>query len=423
MAGSRRTLACAAVLAALAAATGVWMDPVRAARTPDSTVALGVAGAANSGASLAAAGSSVVVTWAARTESATDIYAAFSGDGGATFGAPRRVNDVPGDARVSGEQGPRVALGRGVQVVWISRRNGMAAVRTAAARPGEQTFAPATTVHAENLGGARGWPSLAVDAGGRVHVAWLDGRGDAPADPAAAAASPAPMRKATRQDIFQAVWRPDGTHDEARLATDVCFCCKTAVATAPDGSVYVAWRHIYPPNLRDMAVARSTDGGRTFGAPVRVSEDGWAIDLCPDDGPSIVADARGVLHIAWPTMVGEEDKGIFYSYSTDGGRTFATRQRVDGGSAPAAHPQLALSGDRVVVLWDQGPAPRRAYLREISSGAKAAAWKPSLGRIVNLSGDGAAVYPVAVSTPSGLVAAWTSETPAGSEVRVRRLGR
>jgi hypothetical protein len=195
------------------------------------------------------------------------------------------------------------------------------------------------------------------------------------------------------------------------------------VATAPDGAVYVAWRHIYPPNLRDMAVARSTDGGRTFGAPVRVSEDGWAIDLCPDDGPSIAVDARGVLHIAWPTMVGEEDKGIFYSYSADGGRTFAPRQRVDGGSAPAAHPQVALSGDRVVVLWDQGPAPRRAYLREISSGAKAAAGKPSLGRIVNLSGDGAAVYPVAAATASGLVAAWTSETPSGSEVRVRRLGR
>jgi hypothetical protein len=61
----------------------------------------------------------------------------------------------------------------------------------------------------------------------------------------------------------------------------VCFCCKTAIASGPDGSVYVAWRHIYPPNVRDMAVARSTDGGRTFAPPVRVSTDGWALDGAP----------------------------------------------------------------------------------------------------------------------------------------------
>jgi hypothetical protein len=276
-------------------------------------------------------------------------------------------------------------------------------------------------VHADNLAGGRGWPSLAVDAGGRVHVAWLDGRGDAPFDSAAPGAAPA--RKANRQDIFQAVWRPDGTHDEARLATDVCFCCKTSVATGPDGSVYVAWRHIYPPNLRDMAVARSTDGGRTFEAPVRVSEDGWAIDLCPDDGPSIVVDARGVLHIAWPTMVDEENKGVFYSYSVDGGRTFAPRRRVDDGRASAAHPQVALARGRVVVVWDQGPAPRRAYLREVASDATASGWKPALGPTVDLSGDGAAVYPAAAAASTALVAAWTAETASGSEVRVRRLVR
>ena len=222
-----------------------------------------------------------------------------------------------------------------------------------------------------------------------------------------------------RQDIFQAVWRPDGTRDEARLASDVCFCCKTAVATGADGSVYVAWRHIFPPNLRDMAVARSSDGGRTFGAPVRVSEDGWALDACPDDGPAIAVDARGLLHMAWPTLVGEA-KGIFYSYSADGGRTFAPRLRLDDGSGPAAHPQITVAGDRVAVVWDQGSAPRRAYLREISSAAKS--WAPKLGTAVTLSGE-AAVYPVVAATPSALVAAWTAETPAGSEVRVRRLVR
>ena len=148
---------------------------------------------------------------------------------------------------------------------------------------------------------------------------------------------------------------------ETRVATDVCFCCKTAVAAGADGSVYVAWRHIYPPNVRDIAVARSTDGGRTFGAPVRVSEDGWAIDGCPDDGPSIAVDARGRLHVAWPTLVAGAPAR---ASSTPPPWTAAhvcapsARRRGAGG---AAHPQLAVAGDRVAVAWDQsgGSGPRR----------------------------------------------------------------
>jgi hypothetical protein len=406
--------AAALVLAAAAVGSGSDSDPVR----------LGLDGAVNNGVSVSAAGSEVVVAWAARSATATDVYAAWSCDGGATFGAPARVNDIPGEARVSGEQAPRVALGSGVEVLWVSRKGGASAVRSARARAGERTFAPATTVHADNLTGARGWASLAVEGDGVVHVAWLDGR-DAQAERASAPAGHS-GHTVMRQDLFQAVLRPDGTRLEARVATDVCFCCKTGVATAPGGAVYVAWRHIYPPNLRDIAVARSTDGGRTFAAPVRVSEDGWGIDGCPDDGPSIAVDAAGVVHVAWPTLVpgGPAGKGIFYSYSSDGGRTFASRVRLDDGPAAAAHPQLAIAGDRVVVVWDQlDPEGRRIHARTISSDPTVAAWTPVRGLPSVLSGERPAVYPAVAATPTSTVVAWTEETPKGSVVRVRRLGR
>jgi hypothetical protein len=401
--------AAALLLAAAAVASGSSPGTGRAAEGPDraDSVRLGRAGAVNSGAGVAADGSRVVVTWASKSTTSTDVYAAFSRDGGASFGTPTRVNDVEGDARMSGEQAPRVALGTGVEVVWVSRRAAAAVIRAAKTRAGEDTFGPATTVHAEGLSGLRGWASLAVDPDAAVHVAWLDGR------------------NGPRQDIFHAVRRPDGTHDEVRMAADVCFCCKTAIATGPGGNVYAAWRHIYPPNLRDIAVARSTDGGRTFAAPARVSEDGWAIDGCPDDGPSIAVDSRGVVHIAWPTMVpgGVAEKGIFYSYSTDGGRTFAPRVRVDDGGSAAAHPQLAVGAGRVVVVWEQGAGQRRVYARDIASDPKAAAWTPRIGQAEILSTDGRAVYPVVAATATSTVVAWTEDTGAGSDIRVRRLAR
>jgi hypothetical protein len=425
---TRRWATChAALLLSIAAAgSGVLAaferaDPATAGPVP---VRLGLADAANSGPSVAAAGWRVVVTWASRSASATDVYAALSDDGGASFAAPLRVNDVPGDARVSGEQAPRVVLADGVHVVWASRQDGAAVIRTASMRPGERAFAPAVAVHAKGLSGARGWASLAAGRGGEVHVAWLDGRGDVAADRSSppAAAAHAPM--GTRQDLFEAVWRADGTHAEARVATNVCFCCKTAVASGPDGSVYVAWRHIYPPNLRDIAVARSTDGGRTFSSPARVSEDGWAIDGCPDDGPAIGVDARGVLHVVWPTVdPAGGGKGIFYAYSLDGGRSFAPRVRLDEGPGGAAHPQLALLGGRVVAVWDEGSGgARRVSLREIASDAQAGAWSPRLMSTTILSADRSATYAAVAAAGSAAVVAWTEDAGTGSEIRVvRRL--
>jgi hypothetical protein len=390
-----------------------------------------VSGAANSGVSLAAHGSTVVATWAARSGAATDVYAAFSRDAGASFDAPVRVNSVAGDARVSGEQAPRVAVSSAARIVWVSSQGGTAVVRSAARPSGESAFAPTTTVHREGLTGARGWASLAMGRDGAAHVVWLDGRGDPPADGAAVKpAEPGPSghaghgggRHGSRQDLFQATVLADGTRGETRIATNVCFCCKTAVATAPDGSVYVAWRHIYEPNLRDIAVARSKDGGRTFEAPVRVSEDGWAIDGCPDDGPSIAVDGRGVLHVAWPTRVSEQGKGIFYSRSTDGGRTFAPRARVDETPGGAGHPQLALAGDRVVVVWDEkGESARRAQLREIAAGA-ASAWPPQLAPAMVLA-SGPVSYPAVAATEQATLAAWTEGEGAATSIRFRRIPR
>src|SRR5260221_14298741 len=65
--------------------------------------------------------------------------------------------------------------------------------------------------------------------------------------------------------------------------------------------------HVFPGGVRDIALARSADGGRTFQDPVRVSEDNWKIDACPDDGPAMTIDRRGVLHITWPTLVRDPD--------------------------------------------------------------------------------------------------------------------
>ena len=78
--------------------------------TTSGNTEIGVAGRANANASIASRGSFVGLAWTARTkDGVTDVYAATSRDAGRSFRAPVRVNQIAGDASVSGEQPPRIA--------------------------------------------------------------------------------------------------------------------------------------------------------------------------------------------------------------------------------------------------------------------------------------------------------------------------
>lgn len=409
---------CVAVLAVALSSAGCGSADVAVGVSEDGPSTLAVADRSNAHLSLTADGDRVAAAWAASNAAGTDIFAAFSRDGGVHFGAPVRVNDVPGDANAGGEQPPRIVIkDRRVNVVWVSKHDGAAAIRAAASNDGGATFARATTITPSGLTGARGWESAALSDDGALHAVWLDGRNAAPgaphqhhSPPAAGApqahSAPTPMR----QDIYHAVWRGDDAPVETQVAANVCFCCKTAIVSR-GREVYVAWRHLFDGGVRDIAVARSSDGGATFSAPVRVSADNWRIDACPDDGPAMAVDPGGVLHIVWPTMVhetGGDRIAIFAAESSDGGATFTPRRRIDTATASAAHPRIAIGSAGPAVVWDElAEGERRAWIR-IGDG------KPN-----PLSTTAAANYPAIAATARALVAGWIEQDGERSVVRTR----
>jgi hypothetical protein len=180
---------------------------------------------------------------------------------------------------------------------------------------------------------------------------------------------------------------------------------------------------VYPGNFRDMAFAASRDGGRSFSAPVRVSEDGWAINGCPDDGPAMAVDAEGAVHLVWPTVVGGENpEGALVYASTRDGRTFSPRLRVPTlGSPKPSHPQIAVDrGGRLVVAWDELVQGRRvAAAREVKVRPGRDA---ELGAIIRLASEGPSMYPVLAPTATGWLAVWrTGGETAVIGTRVLRL--
>jgi hypothetical protein len=390
---------------------------------------------ANAHVSAAADGRFVAIAWAASTPAGTtDIYAAVSADDGRSFGAPVQVNDVPGDARVNGEQPPRLSLvphaGRapGLVVVWTTK--GAAGTKLVQARSddGGRTFAPAMTVPGSDAPGNRGWESAAVDHRGGIDALWLDHRelaqGDAQmamAHHATQAARPDGVAMAQRSKLYFASL--DGSVAPHAITGGVCYCCKTAIAPGAGRALYAAWRQVYPGNIRDIAFTLSRDGGRTFAAPIRVSEDKWVLEGCPDDGPTMAVDRQQRIHIVWPTLVNEsgQDGGpnlaLFHAVSQDG-RSFSPRERLPTEGTPH-HPQAAIdAAGHLVVTWD-----------ELQNGARHVAMARATGgpdhptRFVRaiVSGADPGIYPVVASASDGLVVAWTSGGAPDSVIRLARV--
>ena len=291
------------------------------------SIELAVKGRANANPSIAAAGQFVAVGWgAAEKDGPTDVFVAVSRNAGRTFGGPVRVNDVTGDASLSGEQPPRLSLvsrnGRdpSVVVVWTSKAAGGTRLLHARSDDSGKSFGRASPVPSGDGAGNRGWESTATDRDGHVVAVWLDHR-----ELAGAGKKTAPMHHEGQQHTGHAepaadgsaraqlsklyFGRLDGSDTPRALTGGVCYCCKTAVAAGPDGALFAAWRHVYPGNIRDIAFTVSRDGGRTFAAPLRVSDDRWVLDGCPENGPAMAVDGRNRLHMVWPTLVNGSTPG------------------------------------------------------------------------------------------------------------------
>jgi hypothetical protein len=167
----------------------------------------------------------------------------------------------------------------------------------------------------------------------------------------------------------------------------------------------VLWRKVFPGDVRDMVLSRSTDGGRTFAAAALVHADRWKITACPHRGGSIAADARGRLYAVWYTEASGDRPDLLLAVAADGQRFGAPRRvHTATGSVPD-HARLAVdAAGRGVVVWEDSTAVRRRILlRSIGEGGR------SLGPVQVLSQAIKAWTPDVAAARDGFVVAWHEE--------------
>jgi hypothetical protein len=211
-----------------------------------------------------------------------------------------------------------------------------------------KTWTKPIVPHLDNTQTEHGFVSLIPLNDGRLGAIWLDGRNMKGMKDEHDEDKPSPVSMTLR---YAAIDASGKISDEAELDERVCECCQTSAALSRDGVVAV-YRDRSQNEVRDIYSVRQASGA--WVKPQVVHADGWEINGCPVNGPSIAAAGRN-LAVAWFTGAGGEPH-VKVAFSSDAGATFGAPIQVDDGETQGRVDVLLLPDGSALVCWLSGNA-------------------------------------------------------------------
>ncbi|MGD1838198.1 MAG: sialidase family protein, partial [Nitrososphaeraceae archaeon] len=265
----------------------------------------------------------VVITWneAPFEGSFAEIFAAMSMDKGSTFGTPINVsNTIPFSFN------PEIAMsGDNVVITWRELTSGGSEIFASMSMDGGTTFE--IPINVSNTVTPSSPPKIAM-SGDNVVIIWVE------------------VFPGNHQEIFAAMSSDGGSTfgppiNVSNTDTNSNF---QQIAMSGD-NVVITWTEVLPGSNSETFAAMSSDGGSTFGPPINVSNtDGFS-------GTPQVAMYYDNVVITWREILPGDKFETFAAMSSDGGSTFGTPINVSNTDTSSQRPQIAMSGDNVVIIW------------------------------------------------------------------------
>lgn len=288
------------------------------------------------------------------------------------------------------------ALGNGdLAAHWLEREGDKKyayGVRVARSTDGGRSWSAPVTPHTDGLLAEHGFVSLWPEGKDAVGMMWLDGRKSAMTDS---------VREMTiRTASITAAGTLEG---EAVVDARTCDCCQTGTAATRDGRVLV-YRDRSDKEIRDINIVRRAAGGWT--APQRVHADEWMYPGCPVNGPQVAALGDTVV-VAWYTGARDTAR-VNIARSEDGGATFGAPIRVDDGD-PIGRVDIVLDdAGNAIVVWLEQRSPTAA---EVLARKVVGTQLGDVRVISRTAGARQSGFPRIVRHGNDVVAAWTSVNP------------
>lgn len=278
-------------------------------------------------------------------------------------------------------------------------------VHVSFSRDGGKTWGKPIIPHHDRSMNEHGFVTLVASGPSELGVLWLDGNKikDDTGDMALA---------------YTTIGIDGKLGKEATLDGRVCECCQTSAVVTPNG-ILAVYRDRTEKEIRDISIVRSTKDG--WSQPESLSKDNWMIDGCPVNGPSVsYADSArgGNAAVAWFT--GANDGAVVnVVLSNDGGKTFGAPIKVDNGKPVGRVDVSALSSGGALVTWvEQSDAGTQVRIRQVQPGG-------GLNDSIVVSAKSSASFmgvPRMTRSGNQVVVAWTDkDSPAKVHTAVLKL--
>ncbi len=293
-------------------------------------------------------GDTVYVLAVSGSDPVSQLVLLTSVNGGDTFEPPVAVNEPGTNVSSHGENSPQMMFGpdEKIYTMWEQQDGEAAAIMFATSLDFGATFEKPVRVSDQRTATYSGYPSFAVSPNKTLCAAWLDFRDQ--------------VVQSDTASIYLSCSIDEGStfSKNRKVADGVCPCCRPTIIYGPQGQIMVFWRRVFPGNIRDIVVSISTDEGRTFALPVRVAEDNWKLEGCPDSGPAVIRVGHR-LYVAWLTEATRARSGVRLAWTDDGGKTFSLPVMASVKTLDANHPAFGLEDDGTILLSFQARDPLR----------------------------------------------------------------
>lgn len=292
----------------------------------------------------------IFLAWASQTaELERTLWLTQSSDGGTTFAPPvafrkvgihRNVRKMNGKERVfTSNVLPRLLAHRsGLYLGWVEAHGDRVEFLLAQSMDGGKTFSEPSAVHSAEAG-RPGYTALAMDGGGAIVAAWLDGRNKS--QQPYCSVSPSPGKPFLPEKLVY-----KNTDDKG-----ICPCCDLSAGRSAAGDTFVAFRNA-DSGYRDIWIARSgphADAG--FEPAVPLTSDHWKFDGCPHDGPSLAL-TEDRAHVVWmDAHTGK--RRVYFANSPTKSLQFSPQELSPNDPGEQGHPKVLADGNGMLhLVWD-----------------------------------------------------------------------
>ena len=267
---------------------------------------------------------------------------------------------------------------------------------------GGKTWSRPLVPHKDGTLTEHGFVSLLPLPNGRAGIVWLDGRNfTAKEEGQGHSGHGALTDEMTLR--YAAMDARGKLFDEAQIDGRVCDCCQTSAAATSEGLI-VAYRDRTEKEVRDISILRRVNG--KWAPPQVLHEDGWQINGCPVNGPSVAAVGKMVV-VAWFSAAKDLPQ-VKVAFSNDAGATFTEAIPVDDGKPLGRVEAVMLPDHSALIVWlERTEKGAEIRVRRIQANAtKSASIKVAEGSVGRASG-----FPQIALTKNEVIFAWTQIAP------------